>query len=201
MLDRMMFYSLALASSTSIGPQHLQSTNQSMSPLFNTAPMSLSNPNNPLARLQESTPDQTSNPFDVKIRRPAFKGNGSLFGWGGEAWERSVGFWPSNRKEKKDKKNDKKPSTNSKVTKLTPAQQQQQQQQHQLYSNQEDNNLSSTIDETNDFQRMMGSTDGLNQIVSNITKSKCVRSTLLSFFFLLFYSFSSLANTRAVHAI
>jgi len=35
--------------------------------------MSLSNPNNPLARLQE-TNEQTSNPFDVRIRRPAFKG-------------------------------------------------------------------------------------------------------------------------------
>jgi hypothetical protein len=36
--------------------------------------MSLSNPNNPLARLQETSSEQTSNPFDVKIRRPAFKG-------------------------------------------------------------------------------------------------------------------------------
>ena len=45
-----------------------------MSPLFNTTPMSLSNPNNPLARLQETANDPTSNPFDVKIRKPAFKG-------------------------------------------------------------------------------------------------------------------------------
>jgi hypothetical protein len=36
--------------------------------------MSLSNPNNPLARLQETNNEQTSNPFDVKIKRPAFKG-------------------------------------------------------------------------------------------------------------------------------
>lgn len=45
-----------------------------MSPIPNTTSMSLSNPNNPLARLQESSNEQTSNPFDVKIRRPAFKG-------------------------------------------------------------------------------------------------------------------------------
>jgi len=36
--------------------------------------MSLSNPNNPLARLQETGNEPTSNPFDVKIKRPAFKG-------------------------------------------------------------------------------------------------------------------------------
>ena len=37
--------------------------------------MSLSNPNNPLSRLQGTAADQTSNPFDVKIRRPGLKGN------------------------------------------------------------------------------------------------------------------------------
>ena len=36
--------------------------------------MSLSNPNNPLSRLQVASSEPASNPFDVKIRRPAFKG-------------------------------------------------------------------------------------------------------------------------------
>jgi hypothetical protein len=65
---------LALASSSALNHQHASTNNQSLSSLFNNAPMSLSNPNNPLARLQETGNEQTSNPFDVKIRRPAFKG-------------------------------------------------------------------------------------------------------------------------------
>jgi hypothetical protein len=65
---------LALASSSALSHQHFPANHQTMSSLFNTTPMSLSNPNNPLARLQETGGDQTSNPFDVKIRRPAFKG-------------------------------------------------------------------------------------------------------------------------------
>ncbi len=65
---------LALAGSTAPNHQHFSTNNQSTSSLFNTAPMSLSNPNNPLARLQETGNEQASNPFDVKIRRPAFKG-------------------------------------------------------------------------------------------------------------------------------
>jgi len=65
---------LALAASSSLNHQHLPTNNQSTSSLFNNAPMSLSNPNNPLARLQETGNEQTTNPFDVKIRRPAFKG-------------------------------------------------------------------------------------------------------------------------------
>jgi hypothetical protein len=67
-------YCLALTSSSALNHQHLSTNNQSLSSLFNNTPMSLSNPNNPLARLQETSSEQTSNPFDVKIRRPAFKG-------------------------------------------------------------------------------------------------------------------------------
>jgi hypothetical protein len=65
---------LALPSSSAINHQNLPANNQTTPVLANNTPMSLSNPNNPLARLQESTNEQTSNPFDVKIRRPAFKG-------------------------------------------------------------------------------------------------------------------------------
>lgn len=65
---------LALASNSALNQQHSSTNNQSLSSLFNNAPMSLSNPNNPLARLQETGVEQASNPFDVKIRRPAFKG-------------------------------------------------------------------------------------------------------------------------------
>jgi len=63
-----------LTSSSALNHQQLSTNNQSLSSLFNNATMSLSNPNNPLARLQETSSEQTSNPFDVKIRRPAFKG-------------------------------------------------------------------------------------------------------------------------------
>ena len=69
-----MHYSIVLALASSTSTNYLQNNNQSMSPLFNTNPLSLSNPNNPLARLQENVTDQTSNPFDVRIRRPNFKG-------------------------------------------------------------------------------------------------------------------------------
>ncbi len=65
---------LALAGSSAPNQQHFSTNNQSTSSLFNNTTMSLSNPNNPLARLQETGNEQTSNPFDVKIRRPAFKG-------------------------------------------------------------------------------------------------------------------------------
>lgn len=78
------------------------------------------------------------------------------------------GFWPSNRKEKKEKKNDKKTSKNPKGTKAVANPQQ------PLSSILDDQNLpTNPSDETNEFHRMMGSIDGLNQI-SNITKSKCV---------------------------
>lgn len=121
--------------------------------------MSLSDPNNPLARLQGASTDQTSNPFDLKIRRPVLKG-----------------LWPSNRKEKKEKKNEKKTSTNSKTLKPTTNPQ-------AMATSiiDEQNFPSSNLDETNEFHRMMGSIDGINQI-PNLTKSKCVRDEVfLSF--------------------
>jgi hypothetical protein len=65
---------LALASNSTLTHQHSSINNQTTSSLFDNAPMSLSNPNNPLSRLQEKSSEQASNPFDVKIRRPAFKG-------------------------------------------------------------------------------------------------------------------------------
>ncbi|CAM4756578.1 unnamed protein product [Rotaria magnacalcarata] len=139
----------ALASSSSIGHQYPSNNNQTMSPIFNATPMSLSNPNNPLARLQENTNEQASNPFDVKIRRPAFK----------------VGFWPSNRKERKEKKTDKKASNNSKSSKIAQVQQQ-----HDETSSV---NSQNSAFETNDFNKMMGSMDGLDQISLNRTINKC----------------------------
>ncbi|CAF3508837.1 unnamed protein product [Adineta steineri] len=137
----------ALAPNPSINQQHLSSNNQTTSSLFNNAPMSLSNPNNPLTRLHEPSNEQTSNPFDVKIRRPAFKG-----------------FWPSNRKDKKDKKSEKKTSTNSKSTKndQTPRSQPH-----------DDNTSINSANETNDFNKMMGSMDNINEIPTNIAKNKC----------------------------
>ncbi|CAF1417816.1 unnamed protein product [Rotaria sordida] len=146
----------ALASTSSLGHQYLSNNNQTMSPIFNTPPMSLSNPNNPLARLQETNTEQASNPFDVKIRRPAFK----------------VGFWPSNRKDKKEKKADKKTSNNSKTTKTAQLQQQHQQQNQQHDETGSVNSQNSAF-ETNDINKMMGSIDGLDQISSNRTKNKC----------------------------
>ncbi|CAF0827499.1 unnamed protein product [Rotaria sp. Silwood1] len=138
----------ALASTSSLGHQYVPHNNQTMSPIFNNPPMSLSNPNNPLARLQETSNEQTSNPFDVKIRRPAFKG-----------------FWPSNRKEKKEKKADKKTSNNSKLTKTAQLQQQ--------HDETGSVNSQNSAFETNDINKMMGSMDGLDQISSTRTKSKC----------------------------
>ncbi|CAF3385996.1 unnamed protein product [Rotaria socialis] len=138
----------ALASSSSIGHQYSSNNNQTMSPIFNATPMSLSNPNNPLARLQENTNEQASNPFDVKIRRPAFKG-----------------FWPSNRKERKEKKTDKKSSNNSKPSKIAQVQ-------HQHDETSSVNSQNSAF-ETNDFNKMMGSMDGLDQISLNRTINKC----------------------------
>ncbi|CAM2701135.1 unnamed protein product [Rotaria socialis] len=139
----------ALASSSSIGHQYSSNNNQTMSPIFNATPMSLSNPNNPLARLQENTNEQASNPFDVKIRRPAFK----------------VGFWPSNRKERKEKKTDKKSANNSKPSKIAQVQ----------YQHDETSSVNSqnSAFETNDFNKMMGSMDGLDQISLNRTINKC----------------------------
>ncbi|UJR10471.1 hypothetical protein I4U23_014675 [Adineta vaga] len=134
----------ALASNTAINHQHILPNNQSSSSLFNTTPMSLSNPNNPLARLQENSNEPSSNPFDVKIRRPAFKG-----------------FWPSNRK---DKKGDKKKSNNSKSNKTEQVQPPQ--------VPDETSSISSAND-TNGFHKMIGSMDGLNEIPSNIQKTKC----------------------------
>ncbi|CAF5006632.1 unnamed protein product, partial [Rotaria socialis] len=143
-----LFFS-ALASSSSIGHQYSSNNNQTMSPIFNATPMSLSNPNNPLARLQENTNEQASNPFDVKIRRPAFK----------------VGFWPSNRKERKEKKTDKKSANNSKPSKIAQVQ-------HQHDETSSVNSQNSAF-ETNDFNKMMGSMDGLDQISLNRTINKC----------------------------
>lgn len=76
----------------------------------------------------------------------------------------SVGFWPSNRKDKKDKKDDKKRSTNSKPTAKSQAQD-------------ETNSINSHHSgfETNDYPPMMGSIDGLDRISSTMTKGKCVR--------------------------
>ncbi|CAF2779910.1 unnamed protein product [Rotaria sp. Silwood2] len=138
----------ALASTSSLGHQYVPNNNPTISPISNTPPMSLSNPNNPLARLQETSNEQASNPFDVKIRRPAFK----------------VGFWPSNRKDKKDKKADKKTSNNTKSTKTV-----------QLQQHDENGSVNSqhSVVETNDINKMMGSMDGLDQISSSRTKSKC----------------------------
>jgi hypothetical protein len=78
-----------------------------------------------------------------------------------------IGFWPSNRKDKKEKKDEKKRSNNSKQSKIAQIQQQQ----HDETSS---NNSQNSAFETNDFNKMMGSMDGINQIPSNITKSKCV---------------------------
>lgn len=141
--------------------------------------MSLSDPNNPLARLQGASTDQTSNPFDLKIRRPVLKG-----------------LWPSNRKEKKEKKNEKKTSTTSKTLKPIANQ--------QVMATSiidEQNFPSSNLDETNEFHRMMGSIDGINQI-PNLTKSKCVSDEFLFFNChhnrgFVFFS----ANTGALHSI
>ncbi len=77
-----------------------------------------------------------------------------------------IGFWPSNRKDKKEKKDEKKRSNNSKASKTTQIQQQ-----HDETGSVHSQN---SAFETNDFNKVMGSMDGLNQIPSNITKSKCV---------------------------
>jgi FtsZ-interacting cell division protein ZipA len=78
-----------------------------------------------------------------------------------------IGFWPSNRKDKKEKKDEKKRSNNSKASKTTQIQQQQHDETGSVHSQ-------NSAFETNDFNKVMGSMDGLNQIPSNITKSKCV---------------------------
>ena len=78
-----------------------------------------------------------------------------------------IGFWPSNRKDKKEKKSEKKTSNNSKLSKITQIQQQQPDETGSVHSQ-------NSGFETNDFNKMMGSMDGINQITSNITKSKCV---------------------------
>lgn len=119
-----------------------------MSPVLNNnnGSMSLSNPNNPLSRLQGAN-DQSSNPFEVIIRRPAFKN-----------------FWPTNRREPKKKKDEKKASKGSK--------QNSSQQKQQTIS--EDAQGYSLNDETHDFNRNIGSIDGLHQL-PNLNKNKCVR--------------------------
>jgi hypothetical protein len=76
-----------------------------------------------------------------------------------------VGFWPSNRKDKKEKKGEKKTSNNSKLTKVAQVQQQ---------DETSSVNSQNSGFESNDFNKMVGSMEGLNQIPSNITKSKCV---------------------------
>jgi len=78
-----------------------------------------------------------------------------------------IGFWPSNRKDKKDKKDEKKRSNNSKPSKVTQIQQPQHDETGSV-------NSQNSGFETNDFNKMMGSMEGLNQIPSSITKSKCV---------------------------
>ena len=160
-----------MASSTSAG--YLPNSNQSMSPSsFNPTAMSLSDPNNPLARLQGASADPTSNPFDLKIRRPVLKG-----------------LWPSNRKEKKEKKNEKKTSTNPKLTKPTANPQ-------QPTNIIDEQNLP---EETNEFHRMMGSIEGINQL-PNLTKSKCVSALSPPFDRSIDRPMIS-ANAGAVHAV
>lgn len=140
--------------------------------------MSLSNPNNPLARLQETNNDPISNPFDVKIRRPAFKGLLMIVGmrFCFEMY-RLLAFWPSNRKEKKEKKDEKKRSNNSKTTTKSQTQE-------------ETNSIHSQQSgfETNDFHQMIGSIDGLDRISSNMSKGKCVR--IIRYFLPLHFSLS-----------
>lgn len=134
--------------------------------------MSLSNPNNPLARLQE-TNEQTSNPFDVKIRRPGFKGseepvnNKKLH----VNLSELVGFWQSNRKDKKEKKEEKKRSTNSKTTPKS------QTKDETISINSQHSGF-----ESNDFNRMMGSMEGLDRISSDVTKKKCVMTFISRLF-------------------
>ncbi len=96
-----------------------------------------------------------------------------------------VGFWPSNRKDKKDKKDEKKRSNNSKPSKIAQIQQQQQHDETSSVNSQ------NSAYETNDFNKMMGSMDGLNQIPTNITKSKCVIRKIGKLLFCLSFLFLS----------
>ncbi len=97
-----------------------------------------------------------------------------------------IGFWPSNRKEKKEKKDEKKRSNNSK-----PNPKAQLPQQHDETASVNSHNSAS---ETNDFNKMMGSMEGLDRISSSISKGKCVINSV-KIFFRLIYFFIFLANT------
>jgi len=98
-----------------------------------------------------------------------------------------IGFWPSNRKDKKEKKGEKKTSNNSKLNKN--AQIQQPDETGSVHSQ-------NSAFEANDFNKMMGSMDGLNQIPTNLTKSKCVIRKIrkLHFVFLSFLFLSQHLN-------
>lgn len=74
-----------------------------------------------------------------------------------------VGFWQSNRKDKKEKKEQKKTSTNSKTTPKS------QTKDETISINSQHSGF-----ESNDFNRMMGSMEGLDRISSDVTKKKCV---------------------------
>ena len=90
------------------------------------------------------------------------------------------------RKEKKDKKPDKKTSNNTKSSKTIQIQQQQQQHDETISVNSQNSAL-----ETHDFNKTMGSMDGLDQISTNRTKSKCVKIEKNIFLFHQVFFFSS----------
>ncbi|CAF1529290.1 unnamed protein product, partial [Didymodactylos carnosus] len=164
----------------------LSSSSMNNNNVANLATLSLNNPNHPLSHLQSSTTASTTtteqslggnpfNPFDVKIKKPSFKG-----------------FWP-NRKEK------------SKKTKLQKTNQKQNIYGTQLDDSTSVNSHNSALvnndnmkdslfycvyydfyseSNENNIGKIIGSIDGLNQLSSptmttatnalpNVTKSKC----------------------------
>ncbi|CAF0761296.1 unnamed protein product [Rotaria sp. Silwood1] len=136
------------ATSHSNSPAH----NLIISPTSNitTTSVNVTTSNNQMLRSQEtnSSSEQTSNPFDVKIRRPKF-----------------AGFFGTSRKDKKEKKNEKKTSTNAKSSKTS--------QFHLSRDESNEVNLQNSNYEINDFNAKTDNQDGSIPNSFNVDKTKC----------------------------
>ncbi|CAM4740239.1 unnamed protein product [Rotaria magnacalcarata] len=144
----------AFSPHSTVNHAHSPSNNPIMFPTSNmtttTTTVNTTTSGNSMIRSQDSnsSSDQVANPFDVKIRKPKFKG-----------------FFGTNRRDKNAKKDEKKTSSNTKPGTTSQIQQ----------SCGESNgvNLSTCTDETNDLNTKYDNDDGSIRTSHHTDKNKC----------------------------
>ncbi|CAF3423180.1 unnamed protein product [Rotaria socialis] len=143
----------AFSPHSTVNQSHSPSHNPIISPTSNmtTTTVNTTISGNQMLRSQDSSnssSDQVANPFDVKIRKPKFKG-----------------FFGTNRRDKNAKKDEKKPSSNTKPGTKSQAQQ----------SGNDSNgvNLPTFNDETNDLNTKYDNDDGSIPTSHRTDKNKC----------------------------